>query len=310
MEPAMEDLQMLMNIQVDLDQLRLDCFLAQKLPQYSRAYLQKLIDEGRVVLNGGKKLLKPSWKTKAGCSVSLDVPDPEASGLLPENIRLDVVYEDEWLLVINKPQGMVVHPAAGHRSGTMVNALLQHCAGQLSDLNGVVRPGIVHRIDKDTSGLILVVKNNQIHAAIADQIRRHAVRRTYVAVAHGRIISDQGTIDAPIGRDPKNRQRMAVVKDGKPSVTHFRVLRRFQSATYIEATLKTGRTHQIRVHLNYIGHPIIGDPVYSSGRPDYNLKGQALHARALAFIHPATNRLLELECPLPVYFADLLENLA
>jgi 23S rRNA pseudouridine1911/1915/1917 synthase len=300
---------MLMNIRIDLDQQRLDSFLARHLPQYSRAYLQKLIGEGRVILQGSNRTLKPAWKTKEGTSIAVDIPEPEASDLLPEHIPLDVIYEDEWLMVINKPQGMVVHPAAGHRSGTLVNALLDRCAGQLSDLNGVIRPGIVHRIDKDTSGLILVVKDNRIHEDIAAQIRQHTVKRIYAAVAHGLISENQGVIDAPIGRDPRNRQRMAVVKDGKPSVTNFKVLRRFRDATYLDVSLESGRTHQIRVHLQYIGHPVVGDPVYAQGRPRYHLKGQALHARALSFTHPATGQLMELECPLPDYFEQLLEML-
>lgn len=299
---------MFLTVLIDLDGVRLDSYLAQRLPEYSRAYLQKLIGEGLVTLHG--KPLKPSWKTIAGQTVGLDVPEPEPSSLQAEKIPLDVVYEDDCLLVINKPQGMVVHPAAGHRSGTLVNALLDYCAGQLSDLNGVIRPGIVHRIDKDTSGLILVVKDNQVHAQVAEKIRRHEIRRTYLAVVHGQVAAESGTIDAPIGRDPRNRQRMAVVSGGKSSVTHFRVLQRFQQATLLEADLESGRTHQIRVHLQYIGHPVIGDPVYAPGRKSYGLTGQALHARALTFEHPVTGQTVALECPPPAYFSDLLEKLS
>lgn len=299
---------MVLTIQIETDGQRLDSYLASQLPQYSRAYLQKLIGEGLATLSG--KALKSSWKTVAGQSVELFVPDPEPSGIRAEKIPLDVIYEDEWLLVINKPQGMVVHPAAGHRSGTLVNALLDYCSGQLSDLNGVIRPGIVHRIDKDTSGLILVVKDNQVHAAVADKIRRHEIRRTYMAVVYGQVAAESGTIEAPIGRDPHGRQRMAVVSSGKPSVTHFKVLQRFQHATLLEADLESGRTHQIRVHLKYIGHPIIGDPVYATGRKNYQLAGQALHARALTFEHPITGQVIRLECPLPDYFTSLLEKLS
>jgi 23S rRNA pseudouridine1911/1915/1917 synthase len=299
----------LTTINIEADQQRLDSYLAGQLASYSRAYLQKLIGEGRVTLGESGKPLKASWKTQAGATVCLDIPEPEPSALLPEQIPLDIIYEDDWLLVVNKPQGMVVHPAAGHRSGTLVNALLAHCAGQLSDLNGVIRPGIVHRIDKDTSGLLLVVKDNQIHAALAEQIRRHDVQRTYLAVVHGLVANDTGTIDAPIGRDPRNRQRMAVVSGGKPAVSHFRVIQRYQAATYLEVNLESGRTHQIRVHLQFIGHPVVGDPVYAHGRPDYGLHGQALHASALAFIHPATGQPFRLTCPLPGYFEDLLARL-
>jgi 23S rRNA pseudouridine1911/1915/1917 synthase len=301
-------MRMLLTIRINADQQRLDSYLAQQLPQYSRTYLHKLIADGRVTLDG--KPVKPAWKIISGQAVALQVPDPEPSVLTAEKIALDVVYEDDWLLVINKPQGMVVHPAAGHRSGTLVNALLEYCAGQLSDLNGVIRPGIVHRIDKDTSGLVLVVKNNQIHAAVAEKIRHHEIRRTYQAVVHGCVASETGTIDAPIGRDRRNRQRMAVIGSGKPSITHFRVLQRFAKATLLEARLETGRTHQIRVHLQYIGHPLIGDPVYAPGRSEYQLAGQALHACALDFTHPVTGRTLHLECPLPDYFRNLLERLA
>lgn len=296
-----------LTIQIDAGQQRLDSYLASQLPQYSRAYLHKLIADGHVTLSG--KAVKPAWKTIAGLTIEIMVPDAEPSELKAEKIPLDVAYEDEWLLVVNKPQGMVVHPAAGHRSGTLVNALLEYCSGQLSDLNGVVRPGIVHRIDKDTSGLILIVKNNQVHADIADKIRRHEIKRTYQAVVYGHVASETGTIDAPIGRDPRNRQRMAIVGDGKPSVSHFAVLERFRSATRLQVDLESGRTHQIRVHLQYIGHPVVGDPVYAPGRQDYQLKGQALHAFALDFIHPVTGKAIHVESPLPEYFTKLLEKL-
>jgi len=299
---------MILTLQIDQDGIRLDSYLKSQLSGHSRAYLQKLIGDGLVTLSG--KPLKPSWKTVAGQTVDIVVPDPEPSRLEAENIPLDVIYEDDWLLVINKPQGMVVHPAAGHRSGTLVNALLNYCAGQLSDLNGIIRPGIVHRIDKDTSGLILVVKDNQVHAQVADKIRRHEIRRTYLAVVYGQVAAESGTIDAPIGRDPRNRQRMAVISGGKPSVTHFRVLQRFGQATLLEADLESGRTHQIRVHLQYIGHPVIGDPVYAPGRKNYGLSGQALHARALTFEHPVNGRTIALECPLPDYLTALLESLS
>lgn len=297
-----------LTLPIDQDGIRLDSYLKDKLTGHSRAYLQKLISEGLVTLQG--KPLKSSWKTIAGQTLEVTVPDPEPSSLQAENIPLDIAYEDDWLLVVNKPKGMVVHPAAGHRSGTLVNALLSYCAGQLSDLNGIIRPGIVHRIDKDTSGLILVVKDNQVHTQVADKIRRHEIRRTYLAVVYGQVAAESGTIDAPIGRDPRNRQRMAVVSGGKPSVTHFRVIQRFQHATLLEADLESGRTHQIRVHLQYIGHPVIGDPVYAPGRKNYGLAGQALHARALMFEHPVSGQITAVECPLPDYLTALLEQLS
>ncbi len=298
---------MLQIIRISESGERLDRYLTGQLADCSRSYVQKLLADGCVTLNG--KPLKPSWKTTAGVDVQVDRPAPEPSRIEPEDIPLDIVYEDQWLLVVNKPQGMVVHPAAGHHDGTLVNALLKHCAGQLSDLNGIIRPGIVHRIDKDTSGLLLVVKDNRVHADLAEKIRNHEVKRTYQAVVHGRVEADQGTVDAPIGRDPRNRQRMAVVGGGKPSVTHFRVIKRYSAATWLEARLESGRTHQIRVHMQYIGHPLLGDPVYAGSRPDYHLAGQALHAGAIEFVHPANGRLLSLTCPLPGYFQTLLEQL-
>jgi 23S rRNA pseudouridine1911/1915/1917 synthase len=297
------------HIELTIDQAnqRLDAWLSSQLPQYSRAYLHQLIGEARILVAG--QPAKAAYKGKPGQVVSIEIPDPELLDVLPEDIPLNIRYEDEWLLVIDKPQGMVVHPAAGHHSGTLVNALLAYCQGQLSDINGVIRPGIVHRIDKDTSGLLLVVKDNTIHADIADKIRRHEIKRTYQAVVHGQVQADEGTIDAPIGRDPRNRQRMAVVPNGKPSITHFRVRERFDKASWIEANLETGRTHQIRVHLQYIGHPLLGDPQYAGQRQNWGLAGQALHASRLQLIHPVTGQDLVVESPLPDYFTKLLEQL-
>ncbi len=282
---------------------RLDRCLAGLLPGQSRSFIQKLLAEGRATLNG--KSLKPSWKTVAGSIVELDIPEPEPMSVAAQDIPLDVVYEDDYLIVVNKPQGMVVHPAVGHRDQTLVNALLNHCAGQLSDLNGVIRPGIVHRIDKDTSGLLLVVKDNSVHAAVADKIRRHEIRRVYQAVVHGHVATQNGTIDAPIGRDPRHRQRMAVRPDGKPAVSHFQTIKAGDKASWLEVSLETGRTHQIRVHLQYIGHPVIGDPLYAGNRSAYGLTGQALHAGTLAFIHPVTGQPLTLTCPVPDSFEKI-----
>lgn len=286
---------------------RLDSWLTVKLPELSRSYIHTLIKLKNITVEGMPS--KPSAKIENGRRISVDIPDPEMIDIKPESISLNIVYEDDYLLVVDKPQGMVVHPAAGHHSGTLVNALLDHCKDQLSDLNGVIRPGIVHRIDKDTSGLLLVVKNNQVHTKIADQIRRHEVTRTYRAVVHGIVPSDQGTIDAPIGRDSRYRQRMAVAADGKQSITHFKVLKRFAKATYIEAELETGRTHQIRVHMKYAGHPLLGDPLYASGKNDFGLSGQALHAFRLRFVHPVSGETIEVESRMPDYFNDLLERL-
>ncbi len=282
--------------------VRLDAWLAEKIPLRSRAFLKNLIDQGNVRIDG--KTVKPSFKPKSGQIVEVELPDPVDSTVRPEEIPLVVRYEDDAILVIDKPQGMVVHPAPGHSGGTLVNALLSYCQGQLSDLNGVIRPGIVHRIDKDTSGLLLVVKDNSVHQVIAERIRRHEIRRTYQALVHGTVLADEGTIKAPIGRDPKNRQRMAVVPDGKAAVTHFKVIERLDKATWLEVELETGRTHQIRVHCQYIGHPIIGDPVYAPGRPTFGQSGQVLHASRLSFVHPVTHQTLVVESPLPQSFLE------
>lgn len=288
----------------DQADIRLDVFLASQIKTHSRAFLRLLIDDQQVRVDG--KAAKASLKIRQGQAIEVDLPDPVDSTIEPEAIPLVIRYEDDWLLVIDKPQGMVVHPAPGHAGGTLVNALLDYCRDSLSDLNGVRRPGIVHRIDKDTSGLLLVVKDNTVHREIAERIRHHEVRRTYQAIVHGRVATDQGTVDAPIGRDPKNRQRMAVVADGKRAVSHFKVLERFEKASHLEIDLETGRTHQIRVHCQYIGHPIIGDPVYAGNRPDFGQAGQCLHASRLAFIHPVTGEQMVIESPLPDYFKQVI----
>jgi 23S rRNA pseudouridine1911/1915/1917 synthase len=298
---------MLQNIRIPESDLRLDRCLADLLPDRSRSFVQKLLAEGRATLNG--RILKPSWKTVAGSVIALDIPEPEATLIQPQDIPLDIVYEDEWLIVVNKAQGMVVHPAAGHRDQTLVNALLQHCAGNLSDINGVIRPGIVHRIDKDTSGLLLVVKDNRVHADISEKIRRHEIKRIYQALVHGHVSAATGTIDAPVGRDPRHRQRMAVVADGKPALSHFQTIRAADRASWLEVSLETGRTHQIRVHLQYIGHPVIGDPLYAGNRPRYDLSGQALHAGTLSLTHPVTGEAMTLSCPVPDTFTRIAEQL-
>jgi len=290
-------------------QKRLDVWLTSRLDGFSRAHAAKLIEEGNVTVNG--KMQKSGYKLKAGEEIQVLVPEPKQLEVRGEKIDLDVLYEDEDIIVINKPRGMVVHPAAGNDSGTLVNALLEHCKGSLSDINGVIRPGIVHRIDKDTSGVLVVAKNNRSHAILSDRLKEHDIQRVYVAIAEGIISEDSGRIDAPIGRHPVERKKMAVnVKNGRRAVTHFKVLQRFEDASLMELRLETGRTHQIRVHMAFIGHPLIGDTVYGRKKQKYSLEGQALHARLLGFQHPGTGRYVEFEADPPEEFRLLLEQLS
>jgi len=292
---------------VDRANLRLDTYISEVVPEISRSYAVTLISEGRILVNGNQ--VKPSSKTVIGALILIDTPDPQLTHTLPENIPLDIVYEDDDLLVINKPQGMVVHPAPGHASGTLVNALLYYCQGQLSDINGIIRPGIIHRIDKDTSGLMIAVKNNDIHEKMAKMIAAHDVVRKYRCCVYGVVDSDKGTIDAPIGRSSTDRRRMVVRAEGKPSVTHFEVVERFGRATDLSLILETGRTHQIRSHLSYIGYPAIGDPIYAAKRTTYGMVGQALHSKSLEFVHPSTGETISLEVDLPKYYIDLVAQL-
>ncbi|TFE03560.1 RluA family pseudouridine synthase [Jeotgalibacillus sp. R-1-5s-1] len=286
---------------------RLDAVLAGLEGDWSRTQVQQWIKEGNVTVNGNKT--KPNYKAVQGDEISIKIPDPEPLDIEAEEINLDIYYEDKDVLVVNKPKGMVVHPAPGHLSGTLVNGLMAHCK-DLSGINGVLRPGIVHRIDKDTSGLLMVAKNDAAHEKLVQQLVDKTVTRKYQAVVHGLIPHEYGTIDAPIGRDTKDRQSMAVVDQGKKAVTHFRVLDRFKEFTHVECELETGRTHQIRVHLKYIGFPLAGDPKYGPRKtPDLN--GQALHAGVLGFIHPATDEYMEFSCPPPESFStfvDMLKN--
>jgi len=287
---------------------RIDAWLADKLGSYSRSYLQKLLDGGGVSVGGRK--VKASYKIRAGDIVAVDIPDPVRLDVAPEKIKLDILYEDDDIVVVNKPKGMVVHPAHGNYSGTLVNALMEHCGGSLSDINGVIRPGIVHRIDKDTSGVIVAAKNNFAHERLSEKLKIHDIKRVYAALVHGVVRNERGTIDVPIGRNPGERKKMAVnVRDGRKAVTHFRVLERFKEATYIEVTLETGRTHQIRVHMSYIGHPVIGDTVYGRRKDRHDINGQALHARILGFAHPVSGEYMEFEAELPGYFKNLMEQL-
>lgn len=286
---------------------RLDKFLSAMLPDQSRSYLQKIIKDGNVLVNGEPK--KSSYRLEDGDEVTADLPELKSPDIEPENIPLDILYEDESILMVNKPKGMVVHPSAGHYTGTLVNAVLWHCQGQLSGINGVSRPGIVHRIDKDTTGVLVVCKNDAAHNAVAAQLKEHSITRKYRAIVHGVIKEDEGTVDAPIGRHPTERKKMASgVKNGKRAVTHYRVLERFQGYTYVECQLETGRTHQIRVHMASIHHPLLGDTVYGPAKDSHHLEGQTLHAMVLGLIHPVTGEYLEVEAPLPEYFENLLKK--
>ena len=286
---------------------RLDKFLSAMLPDQSRSYLQKIIKDGKVLVNGEPK--KSSYRLEDGDEVTADLPELKSPDIEPENIPLDILYEDDSILMVNKPKGMVVHPSAGHYTGTLVNAVLWHCQGQLSGINGVSRPGIVHRIDKDTTGVLVVCKNDAAHNAVAAQLKEHSITRKYRAIVHGVIKEDEGTVDAPIGRHPTERKKMASgVKNGKRAVTHYRVLERFQGYTYVECQLETGRTHQIRVHMASIHHPLLGDTVYGPAKDSHHLEGQTLHAMVLGLIHPVTGEYLEVEAPLPEYFENLLKK--
>lgn len=289
------------------DGQRLDVFVAARLPDLTRSAAQKLAAQGLVVVEG-----KPAGKNlrvQEGRPVEVMVPDPVALSAKPEDIPLDIVYEDKDLLVVNKPKGMVVHPAPGNPDGTLVNALLFHCKDGLSGINGVLRPGIVHRIDKDTSGLLMVAKNDFAHQSLAAQIQVHSFTREYEAVVYGNVKEDEGTVSAPIGRHPVERKRMAVVQGGREAVTHFQVLARYQGFTHLRLRLETGRTHQIRVHMAYLGHPVAGDPVYGPKKVIERLCGQCLHAKVLGFVHPRTGEAMRFESELPGYFTSFLHTL-
>ncbi|MBT9628224.1 RluA family pseudouridine synthase [Ligilactobacillus ruminis] len=289
---------------VEMQNGRLDKVCSKIFSDYSRSQIKQLLDGGNITVNG--KTEKAKYKVKSGDVIRLEEPETKTLELRPENIPLDIVYEDDDVIVINKPQGMVVHPAPGHDEHTLVNALLYHCP--LSTINGTFRPGIVHRIDKDTSGLLMVAKNDKAHRSLAKQLKDKTNIREYVALVHGRIAEDEGTINAPIGRSLKDRKKQAVVKDGRNAVTHFEVLKRYRDYTFVKCILETGRTHQIRVHMKYIGHPLVGDPLYG---PKKTIKGngQFLHAGKLGFVHPTTGKLLIFEAPLPKIFQECLEKL-
>lgn len=285
---------------------RIDVFAAENYEELSRSGLKKIIDGGGVTVNN--KTVKANYKLRTGDIVTMNIPESVPLEIIPQNIPLDILYEDDDVIVINKPQGMVVHPAPGHYTDTLVNALLYHCGDSLSGINGIMRPGIVHRIDMDTSGVIMAAKNNNAHRSLALQLAEHSITRKYNAIVYNNIKEDEGTIDKPLGRNPSDRKKMAVVPGGRRAVTHYRVLDRLGKFTYIEAQLETGRTHQIRVHMTYAGHPLLGDSVYGPKKQPFNLKGQVLHARVLGFVHPVTGKYMEFESPLPEYFQKLLER--
>lgn len=288
--------------------IRIDVFLADALEDVSRSGVQKLMEQGHIQLNG--KAVKPNYKLREKDVIDVQIPDVVEPEILPENIPLDILYEDQDVIVLNKPQGMVVHPAPGHTSGTLVNALMYHCGAELSGINGEKRPGIVHRIDKDTSGVLMVAKNNAAHQSLAEQLAVHSITRKYNAIVYNGFSEESGTVDQPIGRNPQDRKKMAVTqKHSRHAVTHYRVLERLGNFTLIEAQLETGRTHQIRVHMTYIGHPLLGDTVYGKKKQPFGLEGQVLHARVLGFRHPSTGEYMEFEAPLPPYFETLLTRL-
>ena len=286
---------------------RLDAFLASSLDGLTRSQATRLIESGEVAVDG--KAVSKSYKLAGGEDIAVTLPEPEPVEAVPQDIPLDVVYEDADVIVVNKPSGMVVHPAPGHPDGTLVNALLYHCAGTLSGIGGALRPGIVHRIDRDTSGLIIAAKNDAAHQYLSAQLADHTLARTYECIVVGKLREDRGTVDAPIARHPTDRKRMAVVAGGREAVTHWEVIARYPGYTHVRCRLETGRTHQIRVHMAYIGHPILGDTVYGAKKEVPGLTGQCLHAVGLRFLHPRTHEVVELSCPLPEEFTRMLQKI-
>ena len=287
---------------------RIDKCISNYVETLSRSYIQKIIKEGKAYINDAP--VKSNYKVRVDDKVQFTIPDCEELDIPPQDIPLDIIYEDKDVLIVNKPKNMVVHPAPGHYEGTLVNAIMYHCHNDLSGINGVLRPGIVHRIDKDTTGSLIICKNDEAHRKIAEQLKEHSITRKYRAIVYGRISNDEGVVDAPIGRHPTDRKKMAInERNGKTAITHYKVLERFEKYTYIECQLETGRTHQIRVHMTSIGHPLLGDEVYGSAKCPFKLEGQTLHAMTIGFIHPSTNQYVEYEAPLPEYFERLLQIL-
>mgnify|MGYP004531565811 FL=1 len=287
---------------------RIDKCISNYVETLSRSYIQKIIKEGKAYINDAP--VKSNYKVRVDDKVQFTIPDCEEPDIPPQDIPLDIIYEDKDVLIVNKPKNMVVHPAPGHYEGTLVNAIMYHCHNDLSGINGVLRPGIVHRIDKDTTGSLIICKNDEAHRKIAEQLKEHSITRKYRAIVYGRISNDEGVVDAPIGRHPTDRKKMAInERNGKTAITHYKVLERFEKYTYIECQLETGRTHQIRVHMTSIGHPLLGDEVYGNAKCPFKLEGQTLHAMTIGFIHPSTNQYVEYEAPLPEYFERLLQIL-
>ena len=294
---------------IEHEDQRIDRYLTEMLPEQSRSFFQKLISDGFVMVN--HIIVKVNYRLKTGDIIEIDIPDAVPTEIVPENIPLDILYEDDDLLIVNKPKGMVVHPAVGHSTGTLVNAIMYHCQGNLSGINGEIRPGIVHRIDKDTTGSLIICKNDEAHRNIAEQIKEHSVTRRYVGVVAGTFSEESGTVEGAIGRHPNDRKRMTInEKNGKPAVTHYRVLQTLKGASFMEFELETGRTHQIRVHMASISHPLLGDTVYGNSKNPYKLQGQALHARTIGFIHPTTGEYIEVSAPIPEYMTELVRKLS
>lgn len=285
---------------------RIDKYLSEVIENKSRSFIQGLIDNDNIKVND--KLIKSNYKLKLNDIIEVNLPEPLELEVKAEDIKLDIVYEDHEVIVVNKPQGMVVHPAPGNYTGTLVNALLYHCK-DLSGINGVIRPGIVHRIDKDTSGILVVAKNDNSHNFLAAQLKDHSMKREYYALVEGRVKNDIGTINEKLGRDPKDRIKMAIVKEGREAITHYEVLENYDYTTLVKCNLETGRTHQIRVHMAHIGHPLVGDPVYGYKKSKFKLMGQMLHAKTLGFVHPTTKEFLEFSTELPSYFKNIIEKL-
>ena len=294
-------------IVVDIDNMRLDAYISKINSNISRTMVKKLIQEGNVFVNGMEK--KISYKVQVGDIIEINIPKPQETTIKPENIPIEIVYEDTDIIVVNKPKGMVVHPANGNPDGTLVNAVMAICKNSLSGIGGEIRPGIVHRLDKDTSGLLIVAKNDKAHINMSNQIKNREVKKIYIALVRGLVSEDEATINMPIGRSTKDRKKMAIRKDGKEAVTHFKVLKRYSKYTLLEIKIDTGRTHQIRVHMSEIGHPVVGDMVYSNGKNEFGVEGQMLHAKSLDFKHPVTGEKMHLEAELPPYFKDVLEKL-
>ena len=286
---------------------RLDRYVTEQNAEITRTAVQRLIDEKNILVNGKEQ--KASYKVNENDVVEVEIPEPKKIEIKAENIPIEVIYEDSDIVVVNKPKGMVVHPGNGNLDGTLVNAIMAKCGDSLSGIGGEIRPGIVHRIDKDTSGLLIVAKNDKAHVNLSEQIKAHKVKKTYIALVRGVVRENEATIDMPIGRSKTDRKKMAVCKDGKNAVTHIKVLKRWEHYTLLQVNIETGRTHQIRVHLSYIGYPIIGDYTYSNGKNEFGVVGQCLHAQKLEFKHPITNKIVELEAPLPEYFQEIIQKL-